>query len=428
MVLLFAAFSCKQSRVAEPSTEFATYVKAYTGGMVSASSSVKVELTGSVPADATVDGLFTFSPSVKGEAHWISSNMAEFVPESLKPGTTYNVTFNLGKVMDVEKSDLKKFNFSFYTAPKAADVSIDAVQISASDETSATVRGTVTLSEPLDIEKVRSALKFKYSGSGSPTLTVEQGETPASYTYEVSPVVRGGKATPFTITFDGHKEGFTRESVETVNIPENGVFEVISTRNVTGADPYVEISFSQPLDASQDLRGLASLTSVGRSYSRIEDNIVRLYYDECRSSSLRVEVSGNVLNFKGERLGAPAEYEFTETDIAPAVKLAFEGNILPDSKDLSIPFKSVNLAAVDVSVIKIYESNVLMFLQSNSLDGSDELRRSGRLVYRTTLRLDSDPDLDLHEWQNFSIDLGGLLTPEAGAIYRIRFSLSLIHI
>ena len=73
-------------------------------------------------------------------------------------------------------------------------------------------------------------------------------------------------------------------------------------------------------------------------------------------------------------------------------------------------------------IIKIYESNALMFLQDNSLSESSSLRRSGRLIYKKHIRLDTDPGKDLHRWQDFSIDLSGLMKQEPGAIYRIRLS------
>ena len=64
--------------------------------------------------------------------------------------------------------------------------------------------------------------------------------------------------------------------------------------------------------------------------------------------------------------------------------MATSAAILPDSKSLIIPFRAVNLYAVDLSVIRIFESNVLMFMQNNSLSSANELRRSGRLVYKKT--------------------------------------------
>ena len=104
------------------------------------------------------------------------------------------------------------------------------------------------------------------------------------------------------------------------------------------------------------------------------------------------------------------------------MEIPLSGTILPNSKELILPFKAVNLNAVDIKVIQIYEDNVLMFLQDNDLDGDNSLRRSGRLVYKRCVRLDSDPSKNLHKWQDYSVDLSGLFKQEAGAIYRIRIS------
>ncbi len=102
--------------------------------------------------------------------------------------------------------------------------------------------------------------------------------------------------------------------------------------------------------------------------------------------------------------------------------MATSAAILPDSKSLIIPFSAVNLYAVDLSVIRIFESNVLMFMQNNSLSSANELRRSGRLVYKKTLWLAKDTSKDIHHWGDYSIDLAGLIHQEPGAIYRVILS------
>ena len=63
-----------------------------------------------------------------------------------------------------------------------------------------------------------------------------------------------------------------------------------------------------------------------------------------------------------------------------------------------------------------------MFMQTNSLASANELRRSGRLVYKKTLFLGKDSSKDLHKWENYSIDLAGLIHQEPGAIYRVILS------
>ena len=55
--------------------------------------------------------------------------------------------------------------------------------------------------------------------------------------------------------------------------------------------------------------------------------------------------------------------------------MATSAAILPDSKSLIIPFRAVNLYAVDLSVIRIFDNTVLMFMLNNSLSSANELRR-----------------------------------------------------
>ena len=44
-------------------------------------------------------------------------------------------------------------------------------------------------------------------------------------------------------------------------------------------------------------------------------------------------------------------------------------------------------------------------MQNNSLSSANELRRSGRLVYKKTLWLAKDSSKDVHRWEDYSIDL-----------------------
>ena len=114
--------------------------------------------------------------------------------------------------------------------------------------------------------------------------------------------------------------------------------------------------------------------------------------------------------------------QVTWGSLKPQVEMSTSAAILPDSKSLIIPFRAVNLYAVDLSVIRVFENNVLMFMQTNSLASANELRRSGRLVYKKTLWLAKDASKDIHHWGGYSIDLAGLIHQEPGAIYRVILS------
>src|SRR3546814_15833019 len=74
----------------------------------------------------------------------------------------------------------------------------------------------------------------------------------------------------------------------------------------------------------------------------------------------------------------------------PAVTMHGHGAILPQAGKLTVPFDAVNLKAVDVSIIKIYENNIPQFLQQNDLQGNYGLRRVARPVVQKTIWLDQD--------------------------------------
>lgn len=78
---------------------------------------------------------------------------------------------------------------------------------------------------------------------------------------------------------------------------------------------------------------------------------------------------------------------------------------------------------MDVKVIKIYENNILGYLQSNDFGGSNELKRFGRLVLKKRIRLDEDPTMKLDEWNTFSLDMAKLIKQDPGAVYKVEFTM-----
>ena len=180
--------------------------------------------------------------------------------------------------------------------------------------------------------------------------------------------------------------------------------------------------FSTPLSDTQDLKGLIEIPELSSSVFQIKENRVFIYFEANQLSKLTLNIHEGVKSSQGKTLGTSHSISFSEINLKPQVEMLTTAAILPDSKSLIIPFRAVNLYAVDLSVIRIFENNVLMFMQTNSLASANELRRSGRLVYKKTLWLGKDTSKDIHNWENYSIDLAGLIRQEPGAIYRVILS------
>ena len=117
MLLCLSACSSHTKDIV-PSAAYAPYVNAYTGGVISQNSAIRIELAHDLPVvslnSEIKDNPFRFSPSLGGKAYWVSNSVIEFIPEegSLKSGTFYEAVFQLGNFVEVDKN-LEEFNFSF---------------------------------------------------------------------------------------------------------------------------------------------------------------------------------------------------------------------------------------------------------------------------------------------------------------------------
>lgn len=420
-------FSCKGGNedLKNPDAGFVDYIEAYTGGLVGGGSTVKIEFASTPDTSVPADGLFSFSPALKGQARWVGPRMIEFVPDDgqLRGGREYRGKFALDKVFGVGNQSLRTFEFTFRAAPRKAAVVIDNVKILKSSPGEAAVNGRLLLSESLPQDEAGEML-YAEGAAGAAKVSLRPSSEPGVYEFSCAPVPRKGSDTEVRLVFDGHLKDFGGTVSADVTVPGTEGFRVLSSKRHDGAEPYVETVLSQPLDPLADLSGMFGLSIGGRTRTSADGNVVRVYYEKARAaeSGLSLTVSASLKDFSGRALGSDWTADFKSSELKPAVRLPQSGNILPDPSSLRLPFQAVNLRAVDIKVVKIFRDNVLSFLQDNGLDGGYELRRSGRLVYRTRLALDADPGTDLRQWQNFSVDLSGLMKREAGAIYRVTLS------
>ena len=228
--------------------------------------------------------------------------------------------------------------------------------------------------------------------------------------------------TPLTITANGNAAGIDRKQSEEVLIPAKDCFRFMSAERIDQPENGIEIVFSAPLSTTQDLKGLIEIPEISSSIFQISENRVFIYFEANTQNKLTLNIHEGVKDSQGKALGTSHTISFSEVSLKPQVEMSTTAAILPDSKSLIIPFRAVNLYAVDLSVIRIFENNVLMFMQTNSLASANELRRSGRLVYKKTLWLAKDASKDIHHWGDYSIDLAGLIHQEPGAIYRVILS------
>ena len=429
LLTVIAGFSSCKSNQKDiiPSAEYAPYVNAYTGGVISQNSTIRIELTQDQPMvdlnQELKDNPFSFSPSLKGKTYWVSNNTIEFVPEegTLKPGAFYEGTFHLGDFVDVDKK-LEEFNFSFRVQERNFSIHTDPITVTATQPDQVTVTGEIRFSDVVKKEEVEKMLTAGSEKNKSYPIEITQTDHPTRYVFSISQITKEAEDYQLEITAKGNPAGIDRTQNESILIPAKNSFRFLSAVRIDQPENGIEIIFSDPVSNTQDLKGLIDVPEVSSSIFQIKENKVFIYFEAGKQNKLTLNIHEGIRNRQDKPLGTSHSISFSELNLKPQVEMATSAAILPDSKSLIIPFRAVNLYAVDLSVIRIFENNVLMFMQNNSLSSANELRRSGRLVYKKTLWLAKDSSKDVHRWEDYSIDLAGLIHQEPGAIYRVILS------
>ena len=427
--LLLPGFAAVGMTACSPKTmsdsEAMKWIAGYSPERISANTPIRIELTDNVRhlyPDTPLDGMLHFSPRIKGELYLVEGRTLEFVPRegALHPGREYACHVRMSELTQIDS--LGDFAFTFTVAKRETQLQITSVRVDPNDIRYMRAEGAITFSEPVEASQVDAAL-LHCDMQGTPAhFIVEPTDEPTVFRFTLTQLKRLETETRVHLSFDAAKLGFDAPEPQTIIVPGVKEFKLLSAERHEAAQPYIELEFSSPLAADQELEGLISIDRIDRLRIERSGTNVKLFYEKNGLTDLTLRISNLLRNRDGLSLSSEVEQHFAQEVIPPAVEIPLSGTILPDNSNLTLPFRAVNLAAVDVEVVKIYTDNVMAFLQENEIDETYRLRRVGRLIYRQTVRLDKDRSLDLHTWQNFSLDLKSLFRQEREAVYNIRLS------
>lgn len=431
IVSILVFLSCGSNRSKTVNPEFGKYISAFTSGNVHNSSSIEIQLTLDMPnveIGAEVDKkLFEFSPSIKGQAHWTNSNTIVFTPEKgqLKPGTKYDAWFQMGKVIQVEK-EFEEFYFNFNIPDQNFTLNLDPYSpIQDTNLAWNSVSGYLKLANDADLDQLHKMFSISGKKANKAKVKITPTQTLGYYTVLIDSLFRSEtEALTYTIKTDGGKIGAEKSEDFIVTIPSMPEFNVLSAEIVYDPQECIRVTFSDPLSLKQNIQGLISINSSNKKYSfEIDRNTLKLYVDAEAGERIDLKIFKEIKNSMNKPLGTDKTYSLSFEKHDPQVKLLSRGNILPNADKLIVPFQAVNLWAVDVRVIKVYESNILHYLQTNDFGQNSELKRFGKLIMKKRIRLDKDPSMKLERWNTFSLDLSELVKQDPGAIYKIEFEM-----
>lgn len=414
----------QQAEKVQINPEFSEYVSAFTGGIVPSGGAIKVQFNEEMSSDVRnrddLSEIFQLYPEATGSVNWSDNRTIQFVPdEPLKSGTLYKASVEIAEFMDV-KDGLETFEFNFTTKRKSFQFEIE--QFACYNETDITrqkLMGRLTFSEAVDSNAVKEVVKASQDGETLKVSTAQVNDQ--TYRFVVHNIRRKTKRSNLDIRYDGNVVGVERSGTKSIKIPTKDEFVVLDVEVNHAPEQYVRVHFSDPLSNDQFLEGLIYLEDHDVSISA-DRQVVILYPQDRIVGYDRVKVASGVRNINNKKLSESVNMSVHFEDIAPNLELLGEGNIVPRSGKTHFPFTAINLTAVDVTITKVFEENVIQFLQVNNYDGTYQLRRVGREVHEERVDLDPEGKMTLSHWNSFSIDLSKYIDMEPGAIYRVQLS------
>ena len=441
-------------KITSNNPKFATHVNAYTQGIISRKSTIKIQIpdNGNIDADNIPQNLFSFSPQIAGTTKLTSDNTIEFIPEKpLEGGVNYTGVFHIDKICDVPE-DLKDFSFTF-AAPKQdfivhvnSQTTIDTKTLDYQQ-----IDGYITTADVETSENIEKILTAKYDGKNFPISWTKSSDK--RFNFIIDSIPRYSSSKTLTLKWNGSAIDSECKGEKEIEIPSKNDFKILEVKAVQGESQCIQIQFSDPISRGQDLKGLIDLKFEKENnesdyyddyyyddyYSRnrftysTSGNSILVYPNTRKLGKTEVKIHPGIQNFLGKKISHEHTFVVNFESVKPQIKTVKNGFILPESNQgLIFPFEAVNLKAVDVTIIKIFSNNVLRYIKNayNGYNGGTseyDLKPVGVPVLRKTIHLTEDYTEDLSQWKRYSIDLATLIKPEEGAIYNINISFRRCH-
>ena len=427
--ILFLSACNQKNRKAKAVTEsISNYVYAYTSGIISKKDAIRIRFTNEVVTEeevgtTTSQKLFSFSPSISGTTSWEDQMTLIFEPSEMLPSaTSYLGTLNLQALFSDAKGEDQSFEFEFRTKEQFFNVEVAGFNaVDPKDLSLQELKGKLLFADFAKDEEVEQLLTAKQNGKALNIRWEHLSGTP-NHDFIIENIKREKEAGSIDLSWNGKALGLKEKGDLEVEVPGLNEFKVTDAKVYQSPQQYISLFFSDPLKDNQNLEGLVSIQGYsGDLRFTIDGNKLLIYPASRLGGKKEIRVSPGVKNSVGASMAAQSVWQLQFQQEKPQVKMVSNGVILPNSDGLVFPFEAINLNAVLVEVFKIYDNNILQFLQSNDLNGDYRLEQVGRVVYQEKVSLKAlDGDAITTDWHRYALDLSDLIEKDPKAIYQIR--------
>jgi alpha-2-macroglobulin len=418
--------------------EAARLVSEATGGVVSANDCIRVRFTSPAADESQVSAdpadpkklpgrLFRFDPDIKGFAYWLDVQTLVFKPSRpMKTKTRYRGLLSLEKIFHgIRKPSPPPLPLQFTVASREiASFTGDFELVNGNNPLLMAYQGAVEFTESVLLADLQKASRFSVNSGGRGIEWAAEADG-KKFRFKSTVIRRDENEKAIQFKIDKSRLDLGSDFIRDAFLPPLTEMAVTDLSVRTGDQKaFISVLFSDELDTKSDAGervGVqpsidARMTVLGREI-RITGG-----FDFGRTYTVRIRKG--VRSRWGTLTRADYEKTVSIDNLKPRMRFMSDGAFVPSANDQKIRFETVNLKRVRLNIMKVFESNIGQFLQTQKLTSSKsrnedfdrwDLQRVGVDVVNDTLEIGDGKNV----WLQQELDLKKLLKKDARGMFLI---------
>src|SRR6185312_790018 len=305
-------------------------ISSHTSGVVSRKSVVRIRFATDVaPRDGSHPDLrrtVTIEPAVQASIAFEGSHQIVLEPKvDLQPGI-YVVRVHPQGLQGV-RSDLPPYEFRFRV--QAPDFEVELQGLEAAGGDLMRLHGTLVAADVEQAQAIEKLVSVSFLGKSLPLQWSHAG---LEHEFTASGLHRQRDRQSVTVKWDGQAIGASTHGQHSLEVPARGSF-LVTQEQVLDEDGrrQIRVSFSDPLDPTQDLTGLVHL-SKGAVSANVQNGALVVYPQEDSQGDVTLTVEAGIRNERGDPLQQTVQQTLSFPSLKPQVRFVGRGVILPDGK------------------------------------------------------------------------------------------------
>lgn len=428
LIIFLFIFSCKKEEIKTDNIyKFKEYISYTTSGVVSVTEKININLAKEVVGweanQEILNEILEIQPFVSGKIKTVNKHAFIFIPdENLDSDSEYTVTVKLNEIYKNIPQEFKEYTFQFKTITPNFNIQTKSLQ--SYSTTYQYIEGVVKSADIISLENAKKLLNASQNGKSKNIVWNESYTNSKVFEFKIDSIQRFEDDSKLEITWNGKAIKSASKGENKLIIPGKNNFKVLSIKIQNTNKQFISINFSDALKTQQNFDGLVTVQNVKKPKFIVNGNELKVFSDKNFEGNILVSVFEGIINSENYKLKSKYTETITFQQKKPEIRAISSGTILPNSTNLKFNFEAINVREVEVRIIKIYEDNVLQFLQENNLnsDYEEAIKRVGRRVAKQTITLIDAKEKNTQEWKAYSVDLAKMIAQEPGAIYRVELS------